>query len=794
MPTLALEPARSFPRAPHAVAAGEQDSLPSRYGWPVHVLALAGFTLAFVGWLNETWLFLFESPIWLNRYTEYAIILAFGLWRIVAEKNAYTRRRLVILVGVVTGLWWLVPWLYPFVEPHVGYLWSQPVFPSLHTPGTLTFFLVLGLVFLFGRRVICGFGCPCVGIRETVGFPFRKQTPRGELAWKLRHLKWLFFAYYVGIMVATQFPPNSWTISLVGGFYGLVAATYFGTFFLAPVVGNRAYCRFLCPFGATFGLINHAGCYDLKMDAKRCIDCGRCEQACDMGIPVWKQGKEHGRVTGLEDCMGCARCVVSCPTDALEIRDVRNLLRPALRQDATHLLRRVAAPELPRIDACAERLSLSEIQTQAARCLDCGEPTCRSACPLNNRIPEWLMQAARGRIEQAATIMASTSPLPELCGALCPQDRLCEGSCARLRQGEAAVAIGAIEHAVTEEALARGWRPPLTPKARVDKAAAVVGAGPAGLAFAEAMNRAGWNVTVYDREASVGGMLATGLPPFRFDKRILERRRILMEQAGVSFELGSEIDESTFLRLRDQHDAVFLGIGARQAREISLHGRDLDGVDDALSFLARINRGQEGASAGSLAGKCVLVLGGGDTAMDCARAALRDGAASVAIAYRGTVEKLRANPHERQAAIAEGVSFLFGHAPVAIEGEATVKAVSFKVGAGDTATLETLACDAVILAFGQQPAAPRWLEAAGVTTEYGAIKVDAHGRSSHPRVFAGGDAAHGPDLIVTAAAAGRRAARCVLAQERLASWKTWQAWRAAPQPLMLMASAADSRP
>jgi glutamate synthase (NADPH/NADH) small chain len=404
------------------------------------------------------------------------------------------------------------------------------------------------------------------------------------------------------------------------------------------------------------------------------------------------------------------------------------------------------------------------------------------------------MQAARGRIEQAATIMASTSPLPELCGALCPQDRLCEGSCARLRQGEAAVAIGAIEHAVTEEALARGWRPPLTPKARVDKAAAVVGAGPAGLAFAEAMNRAGWNVTVYDREASVGGMLATGLPPFRFDKRILERRRILMEQAGVSFELGSEIDESTFLRLRDQHDAVFLGIGARQAREISLHGRDLDGVDDALSFLARINRGQEGASAGSLAGKCVLVLGGGDTAMDCARAALRDGAASVAIAYRGTVEKLRANPHERQAAIAEGVSFLFGHAPVAIEGEATVKSVSFKVGAGDTATLETLACDAVILAFGQQPAAPRWLEAAGVTTEYGAIKVDAHGRSSHPRVFAGGDAAHGPDLIVTAAAAGRRAARCVLAQERLASWKTWQAWRAAPQPLMLMTSAADSRP
>jgi glutamate synthase (NADPH/NADH) small chain len=190
-------------------------------------------------------------------------------------------------------------------------------------------------------------------------------------------------------------------------------------------------------------------------------------------------------------------------------------------------------------------------------------------------------------------------------------------------------------------------------------------------------------------------------------------------------------------------------------------------------------------AGGSLAGKRLLVLGGGDTAMDCARAALRDGAAGVAIAYRGTAEQLRANPHERAAAIAEGVEFLFGHAPVAIEGEAAVQAVSFKVGAETTAILQAIPCEAVILAFGQQPAAPRWLEAAGVTTEYGAIKVDDHGRSSHPRVFAGGDAAHGPDLIVTAAAAGRRAARCVLAQERLAGWKTWRAWRAAPAPLML---------
>jgi len=169
-------------RAPHLAAAGEQDTLPSRYRWPVQLLSLAAFTLAFFGWLNETWLFLFDNPIWLNRYTEYAIILTFGIWRIAAEMNAYTRRRLVILVAVVTGFWWFIPWLFPFFEPYVGFLWSQPVFPSLHVPGTLTFFLVLGLVFLFGRRVICGYGCPCVGIRETVGFAFRDRTPRSDWA------------------------------------------------------------------------------------------------------------------------------------------------------------------------------------------------------------------------------------------------------------------------------------------------------------------------------------------------------------------------------------------------------------------------------------------------------------------------------------------------------------------------------------------------------------------------------------------------------------------------------------
>ncbi|MEW8537139.1 MAG: hypothetical protein AB2565_14060 [Candidatus Thiodiazotropha endolucinida] len=178
--------------------ATQQSVLPGRYrGW-VMALAMAGFTIAFLGWLNESWLYLFENPIWLNRYTEYAIILAFGVWRIRAEQNSYTRKRLIILVTVVTLFWWFIPWLTPVFEPYVGYVWSQPVFPALHTPGTITFFLTLLLVLLFGRRIICGFGCPCVAVRETVGFPFRRFTLRGDWAWRLRHTKWFFFIWYLG--------------------------------------------------------------------------------------------------------------------------------------------------------------------------------------------------------------------------------------------------------------------------------------------------------------------------------------------------------------------------------------------------------------------------------------------------------------------------------------------------------------------------------------------------------------------------------------------------------------------
>ncbi len=652
-------------------------------------------------------------------------------------------------------------------EPYAGYVWSQPVFPALHTPGTITFFLTLLLVFLFGRRVICGFGCPCVGIRETVGFPFRRFSLRGDWAWRLRHTKWLFFLWYVGVMVATQFPPNAWTATLVGLFGMVVGLTYFGSFFIIPVTGNRFYCRYLCPFGATFGLLNHAGFYGIKMDTEQCIDCQRCEQACDMGIPVWQQGRAEGEVTGIEDCMGCARCVISCPTDALVIHDVRNLFRPNLRQDAGYLLKRESKISVPRTEAShrpvtarlkdwddAEELIPQEtLQLQAQRCLDCGVPGCRNACPLGNFIPDWLEAAANGDWKVAGDLVHKTSPLPEVCGRICPQHRLCEGACTRNKM-EGAVTIGAVERTVAERALSAGWQP-TKPVHRIERKVAIIGAGPAGLSCAERLNRAGVEVTVFDRADKIGGLLQTGVPSFKLDKALLSRRQTLLEQAGIRFALGESVDDVMLSHLLDENDALFLGLGAQKSRSVELSGVTLPGVVQALDWLKRVNAGERE----SLTGLQILVLGGGDTAMDCARAALRLGA-EVTIAYRGPEESLRASPKEITLAREEGAEFLFQHIPLECRGSESVSGVYFRTPQ-ETPVVEA---DRVILALGQQADPPAWLGSFGiVTVPNGCIRVDSQGLTSHPRIWAGGDNTLGPNLAVNAMVAGRTAAEGILA-------------------------------
>jgi ferredoxin len=531
------------PRAPRPAGGGAQDSMPSRYSAGIRALSMLAFAYVVFAFVNARMLHWFEGsdgepPVWLSHWTEYGVILGFGIWRTLSERNPYTRKRLGFLTAAVAVFWWLLPSYLRIPEPFVGALPGVPVLPQLHAPGTLTFFITLLLVFLFGRRVICGWNCPCVGIRETVGFAFRDRTVRSDTAWRWRHTKWVFFALYLGVFALVMIPGAPYVSPVYSAFLGIVAVTYFGSFFVAPLVGNRFYCRYLCPYGATFGLLNHVGFYGIRMDRDKCVDCRRCEQVCDMGIPVWGQGKEHGRVTGLEDCMGCGRCVVSCPTDALEFRDFRNEFMPRLRMNASYLLKRSEPPELkPRIDPpkrpAGERRrdwredrrapTLAEARAQASRCLDCGVPGCRDACPLHNRIPEWMEALAQGDVERAAAIGGSTSNMPEICGALCPKERLCEGGCT-LRPHEGAVTIGALEQFVQEEASRQGWRPERPTSPPTGGAAAVIGAGPAGLACADELNKAGVSVTLYDRNETAGGLLSHGVPPLKLAHDAVARR------------------------------------------------------------------------------------------------------------------------------------------------------------------------------------------------------------------------------------------------------------------------------
>ncbi|MBF0480396.1 MAG: 4Fe-4S binding protein [Desulfovibrionaceae bacterium] len=327
------------PRPPGQAPAGRQDCLPGRYAPWVRILAMAAFIYVVAAYLNARVFHLLadadgQPPVWFSQASEYLVIAVFGVWRVIAERDAYTRRRLVFLVAAVMAFWWATPAYLRLPEPYIGALPGAPLLPQLHTPGTLTFFAALLLALLFGRRVICGWNCPCVGIRETVGFAFRDRTPRSGKAWRWRHLKWPFFSLYAGVAAMILIPGVPGVSTAYRVFLGLVALPYFASLLLSPFIGNRAYCRFLCPYGATFGLLNRIGFFQVRLDRERCADCGQCDRVCDMGIPIREQGRAAGKVVSIEECMGCGRCIASCPAKALSFRDARDVLRARTPRDA----------------------------------------------------------------------------------------------------------------------------------------------------------------------------------------------------------------------------------------------------------------------------------------------------------------------------------------------------------------------------------------------------------------------------------------------------------------------------
>ncbi len=423
---------------------------------------------------------------------------------------------------------------------------------------------------------------------------------------------------------------------------------------------------------------------------------------------------------------------------------------------------------------------------QAARCIDCGNPYCSWGCPLHNRIPQWLKLVQDGRIEDAAALMHETNPLPEICGRICPHDRLCEGDCT-LETGFEAVTIGAIERWVTDEALRRGWRPTRA-DAPNGRRVAIVGAGPAGLAAADRLGRAGVAVDVFDRYEQIGGLLTFGIPPFKLDKRVVRTRRGVLEEIGVRFHLRTEIGRDIeFSALLHDYDAVFLGTGAYRPVDAALPGQQLPGVHVALPFLianARrlLDTDVVGEALPDLVDKRVVVLGGGDTAMDCVRTSIRLGARSVHCVYRRDEASMPGSRREVKYARDEGVEFVFNRQPLALSGDndgvrgvraARTELVVNAQGRHSARPLpgseHVIDADAVILAFGFQPSPPPWCRDFDIATDAsGKLIVGGEQRlalqTGHPKVFAGGDMVRGADLVVRAVYDGREAAASILLQ------------------------------
>lgn len=429
---------------------------------------------------------------------------------------------------------------------------------------------------------------------------------------------------------------------------------------------------------------------------------------------------------------------------------------------------------------------------QAGRCLSCGNPYCSWECPVHNHIPHWLKLVDEGKLFEAAELSHKTNSLPEICGRVCPQDRLCEGACT-LNQVEAgAVSIGSVEKYITDEAFKAGWRPDMSGVVQTGKKVAVIGAGPAGLGCADILVRNGVTPVVFDRYEEIGGLLTFGIPEFKLEKDVIATRRKIMEEMGVEFRLNTEIGKDVSIEsLLADYDAVFMGMGAYKYMKGGFEGESLPGVIEALPFLVNNVRNSMGTLGDeafvSMKGKRVVVLGGGDTSMDCNRTSIRQGATSVICAYRRDEENMPGSKREVANAKEEGVEFAWNSQPVKIEknadGSLALTLVSTQLGAPDekgrrrpelvAGSERVIECDHVIVAFGFSTEPESWFDAQGVKTDdwgrtIAAEKQTFKHQTSNPKIFAGGDQVRGADLVVRAVYEGRNAAEGIL--EYIGAW------------------------
>ena len=588
---------------------------------------------------------------------------------------------------------------------------------------------------------------------------------------------------------------------------------------------ENAPCAQSCPNGA---ITQHSD--SVQVNQQKCIGCKACVVACPFGtMDLLVTPLENDRVKAsahkcdlcLERPQGPA-CVENCPANVLTLATpavLENLAKSrrerSARLDAQPWHSEAVQAECPQTkrqqrqntpargepdklspDARARHfneISLpfrpEQAHREASRCLKCGEHSiCEWTCPLHNHIPQWIERVRAGDIVGAAELSHQTNCLPEITGRVCPQDRLCEGACT-LRDASGAVTIGNIERYISDRALATGWMPDVSHVMPVGQRVAIIGAGPAGLACADVLVRSGVEVTVYDRHPEIGGLLTFGIPAFKLDKSLLARRREIFSAMGIRFELNCEVGKDVSMaQLQNDYDAIFLGVGTYRSMKAGIPHEDAPGVYDALPFLVANTRNVMGLEPVADApfidtqGLNVVVLGGGDTAMDCVRTALRHGAAKVTCAYRRDEANMPGSKKEVKNAKEEGAAFEFNVQPVelALDTDGKVNGIRMlrtALGEPDAQGRRrpvpvagsefVMPADAVIMAFGFTPHAMPWLQAQGVDTDdRGRIRASVESRyryqTSNPQIFAGGDAVRGADLVVTAMAEGRHAAQGIM--------------------------------
>ena len=578
---------------------------------------------------------------------------------------------------------------------------------------------------------------------------------------------------------------------------------------------NDAPCVASCP--------TQALCFSndsIQLKPAECIGCKSCAVACPFGaIEMVAAGEDAPQLAQKCDLChqhpsGLQACVSSCPTEALRLMDESGLNQLRRERQARAAegqpvrmrgddRRSAFLRKPPRVGgqkiAAEERkahfaeiyhpLGAGEAEYESDRCLYCAQKAwCNWTCPLHNHIPDFIRLVNEGKIIEAAELCHQSSSLPEICGRVCPQDRLCEGACTMKTQG-GAVTIGNLERYITDSALAMGWRPQAGDVSPREERVAVIGAGPAGLGCADILTRAGVKVDVFDRHPEIGGLLTFGIPPFKLDKGLLAVRREIFSAMGIQFHLNHEVGRDVaFADLLADYDALFLGVGTYGLMAAGLEGEDAPGVIQALPFLIASTREVMGLEASGeypltdIEGKHVVVLGGGDTAMDCLRTAVRRGAASVTCAYRRDEQSMPGSKKEVVNAREEGVAFQFNVQPQRIlrGRKGAVRAVSMiRTEMGEpgpdgrrrprpvAGSEFELTADVLVMAFGFQAHDMPWLRGHGIDLDrWGQICTGGEGRAStqtrNEKVFAGGDAVHGADLVVTAMAAGRRAAEEML--------------------------------